>query len=422
MKHHGNPALRSRSTRLAGIVFAIACAASTVVGADRVVAVADVHGTVEGLTGILRAAELIDESDSWIGGDATLVQTGDLLDRGVYLKEVMDLLMRLQAEAPESGGSVIVLLGNHETMNLLGIRRDVNRDAYASFVEGDSEARRKEAFTMFQRYWERRSRELGQDGSLTQEAREQWFAMHPPGYFEYGDALSPDGKYGAWLRGRPLAVVIDGTLFVHGGYGPMLEGLTVDEINNRAAAELRTFDEYRNSMVDSGLALPWSSAPEMAREVVREIEALEAASGERDSFDQRRVARLERAEGFLHWSKWFIVNPEGPLWFRGAAKWDEAERGDEMAALLDGLGVDRMVVGHTVQGGKRITSRFGGRVYLIDTGMLESVYGGTASALEISGGTVTAIYPGERHTLVDGTRPAALTNQHDPEQVPVAVD
>jgi hypothetical protein len=374
-----------------------------------VVAVADVHGTIDGLTGILRAADLIDDSNAWIGGDATMVQTGDLLDRGLHLQEIMDLLMRLQIEAPESGGNVIVLLGNHEAMNLLGIRRDVNRDAYAAFVDDRTEARRTEAFKTFQRYWERRNRELGRDAKLTREARDQWFAMHPPGYFEYGEALSRDGKYGTWLRGLPVAAVVDGTLFVHGGYGPMLEGLTVEEINGRAAAELRTFDDYHDYMVDSGLTLPWFSAPEMAGEVTKEIEALEAAHGERNRFDDRRIARLNRAKGFLHWSKWFIVNPEGPLWFRGAARWDETERGDEMAALLDGLGVDRMVMGHTVQGGNRITSRFGGRVYLIDTGMLESVYAGIASALEISDGTVTAIYPDERQILVDG--PGLRTTQ-----------
>jgi len=404
------------------LLAAIVSAASAVAAANRTVAIADVHGTIEGLTGILRAADLIDESGSWIGGDSTLVQTGDLLDRGVDLQEVMDLLMRLQAEAPKSGGEVIVLLGNHETMNLLGIRRDVNRDAYASFVDDATEARRTEAFTAFQRYWERRNRELGRDETLTPDAREQWFAMHPPGYFAYGEALSRSGEYGAWLRSLPVAVVIDGTLFIHGGYGPMLEGLTVDEINRRAAAELRTFDDYRATMVDSGLTLPWFSAPEMAREVAREFEALEAAGGERDAFDDRRLARLERAEGFLHWNKWFIVHPEGPLWFRGAAKWDETEHGDEMAALLDGLGVDRMVVGHTVQGGKRITPRFGGRVYLIDTGMLQSVYAGTASALEISDGTVTAIYPGERHILVDGADLASTDVQADSERIPVGVE
>jgi hypothetical protein len=404
------------------MVAAILAAASTLVAADRVVGVGDVHGSIDGLTTILRTAGLIDDSNAWIGGDATLVQTGDLLDRGIHLRDVMDLLMRLQAEAPSSGGTVIVLLGNHEAMNLLGIRRDVNRDVYCSFADDRSEVRRNEAFESFQRFWERRNRELGRDATLTDEAREQWFAMHPPGYFEYDDALSANGKYGAWLRTLPVATVVDGTLFIHGGYGPMLEGVTVDEINGRVAAELRTFDGYRESMADSGLILPWYSAPEMAAEVAREFEALETGNVGQASFDDRRLARAKRIQNFLQWTKWYVVNPEGPLWFRGAAKWDETEHGDEMAALLDGLGVDRMVVGHSVQRGNRITSRFGGRVYLIDTGMLESVYAGIPSALELSDGTVTAIYPGERQVLVDGNLLHSTPAQLDPVQVPAGVE
>jgi hypothetical protein len=404
------------------MVAAILAAASTLVAADRVVAVGDVHGSIDGLTTILRTAGLIDDSNTWIGGGATLVQTGDLLDRGIHLRDVMDLLMRLQAEAPSFGGKVIVLLGNHEAMNLLGIRRDVNRDVYCSFADDRSEVRRNEAFESFQRFWERRNRELGRDATLTDEAREQWFAMHPRGYFEYNDALSPSGMYGAWLRTLPAATVVNGTLFIHGGYGPMLEGVTVDEINGRVAAELRTFDGYRESMADSGLILPWYSAPEMAAEVARELEALEAGEVSQATLDDRRLARAKRIQNFLQWTKWYVVNPEGPLWFRGAAKWDETEHGDEMAALLDGLGVDRMVVGHSVQRDNRITSRFGGRVYLIDTGMLESVYAGIPSALELSDGTVTAIYPGERQVLMDGNPLHSTPDERDPVQVPAGVE
>jgi hypothetical protein len=52
------------------------------------------------------------------------------------------------------------------------------------------------------------------------------------------------------------------------------------------------------------------------------------------------------------------------------------------------LGVKRFVVGHTVQGDGNVRARFGGTVFLIDTGMLR----GTASALEISNGRIRAIY------------------------------
>jgi hypothetical protein len=59
-------------------------------------------------------------------------------------------------------------------------------------------------------------------------------------------------------------------------------------------------------------------------------------------------------------------------------------------------------VGHTPQTAGRIQARFDNRVFLIDTGMLTSVYKGRPSALEIVGDTVAAVYPGERHVLVGG--------------------
>ena len=52
----------------------------------------------------------------------------------------------------------------------------------------------------------------------------------------------------------------------------------------------------------------------------------------------------------------------------------------------------RIAVGHTPSMDSRIAARFGGRVFLIDTGMLASVYKGRPSALEIKGEAVNAIY------------------------------
>ena len=43
--------------------------------------------------------------------------------------------------------------------------------------------------------------------------------------------------------------------------------------------------------------------------------------------------------------------------------------------------------------------RFGGRALLIDTGMLTSVYKGRASALEIDGDRLTAVYEDARVPL-----------------------
>jgi hypothetical protein len=362
---------------------------------QRIVAIGDVHGSIDGLTTILAAAGLIDGHGHWSGGSAILVQTGDLLDRGTHLEEVLELLMRLEQEAPRSGGRVIVLLGNHETMNLLGITRDVNRDAYAQFADEHSSERQSGALASYRALWRRRMAEVGSDPEFSDEATEQWLAMHPPGFVEYSEALGPDGRYGSWLRERPAAVILGDTLFIHGGYGPALAGVSVADINRRVAEELAVFDETRTWMVSEGLALPWSSAFELIREAQRELDWVGSQPPTTVPFERR--SRADRLE--LKWADWYLTADDGPFWFRGLARWSEAEHQDQVTALLDGLGVRRQVVGHNPLRSGRITSRFGGRALLIDTGMLASVYGGRPSALEINGDVLTAIYQDGRELL-----------------------
>ena len=48
----------------------------------RLVAIGDLHGDATAFRKVLSVAGLYDEGRGWIGGDATLVQIGDVLDRG----------------------------------------------------------------------------------------------------------------------------------------------------------------------------------------------------------------------------------------------------------------------------------------------------------------------------------------------------
>ena len=90
-----------------------------------VVAIGDVHGDFDDFVAILQHTGLIDKQNHWTGSKSTLVQVGDLLDRGPEPRAVMDLLMALEKEASKNGGRVVSLLGNHEMMNIMGDLRYV---------------------------------------------------------------------------------------------------------------------------------------------------------------------------------------------------------------------------------------------------------------------------------------------------------
>ena len=106
-------------------------------------AVGDVHGAYDTFVGILRAAGLLDSRDRWTGGRAILVQTGDVLDRGDDSRRVLDLLRRLERDAPRAGGRVLPLLGNHELMRVLGDWRYVSPGELRAFRNADSDQLRE---------------------------------------------------------------------------------------------------------------------------------------------------------------------------------------------------------------------------------------------------------------------------------------
>jgi hypothetical protein len=184
----------------------------------RVVAVGEVQGAYESLVKTLRAADLVDEQLRWSGGDAILVQTGDFLDDGTRVSDVMDLLMRLQGEAEAAGGRVVVLLGNHEALNILCIRRNVNYETYQDFADANSEVRQAAAYEAHLQWRRARAEELGSEpAAVGEQDRENWLVVHPPGYIEYVEAMDPSGRYGQWLRTLPAAAQVGDVVFLHGG-------------------------------------------------------------------------------------------------------------------------------------------------------------------------------------------------------------
>lgn len=85
----------------------------------------DVHGVVTGLRAALYEAELTDGTGDWDAPFGTqLIGLGDYIDRGADSIGVLELLWRLEEQAPSAGGRVILLSGNHEQLLMGAILGD----------------------------------------------------------------------------------------------------------------------------------------------------------------------------------------------------------------------------------------------------------------------------------------------------------
>jgi hypothetical protein len=312
---------------------------------QRIVAVGDLHGDWDAWIAIARSAGLVDERNRWVGGRTILVQLGDIADRGPDSRKIINHLRRLQRSAPRAGGKVVVLVGNHEAMNVIGDLRYVHPGEYAAFANRRSERRRDE---FFDRNLERlETAYQARNPQLTSEqVRDAFNAETPLGMLEHQAAWNPSGELGRWTISNPAVAKIGDTLFVHGGLSAQYAALPIEEINRRAAAAL---------------------------------------------------AAREQALGSI------ISDPLGPLWYRGhvirggaqaqeiaAASAAPAPAGEarptieeELDLVLRSHGAKRIVIGHTpnVSG---IAVDHAGRLVRIDTGISRH-YGGRLSFLEILG-------------------------------------
>ncbi len=77
-------------------------------------ALSDVHGMYQRAIAILTAGKVIDQNQKWSAANSLLIIDGDSIDKGPQSLEVLNLWIRLQSEARQSGGDLIHVLGNHE--------------------------------------------------------------------------------------------------------------------------------------------------------------------------------------------------------------------------------------------------------------------------------------------------------------------
>jgi hypothetical protein len=336
--------LRSLWSRLFWLATVLALLVpATAFPSHRIVAVGDLHGDFSAWRDILRAANLVDDKGHWSGGTTILIQTGDAVDRGPASRDIVEDLMRLQKEAARAKGQLITMIGNHEAMNLIGDLRYVSAADYAEYADRQSAARRETVYTANRPVIEKAYRE--KDPQLSGDAiKKAWLETFPLGRIEHQIAWSDRGDIGRWVVKNPVVVLLDGTLFVHGGISPAYLTLSVAEINARAAVALAARNTDPTAIINDeqgplwyrGLALPQASA-----------------NGE------TQVARAPAQ-----------IQPAGE---------------EQLNALLSAYGARRIVVGHTpILSG--ITFFDDGKLICIDTG-ISAVYGGTVSYLDIVDGT-----------------------------------
>jgi hypothetical protein len=322
------------------VAFAVAAApglAAAPPQPQRIVAVGDLHGDFSAWRDIASGAGLVDSRGRWSGGSTTLVQVGDVVDRGSDSLKLVRELMRLQKEAPKRGGRVIVLVGNHEAMNIIGDLRYTAPADFAAYATPGSAALRERAFAAKKAAIEASYR--ARDPSLTAQAiHDSWIKATPLGWVEQRLAWAPDGDIGRWVIRNPAVALVGGNLFVHGGISAEYSKRSMADLNAAVAAALKATDSSPASI---------------------------------------------------------LSDPLGPLWYRGLISRDpkvtEIASGgpprppieQELATVLNAYGARRIVVGHTPNL-KGIQVLHGGRLVTIDTGN-SRYYGGPPSYLEIIG-------------------------------------
>jgi hypothetical protein len=341
---------------------------------ERVVAFADVHGAYSELTALLQSQGVVDADLHWKAGRTHLVSLGDLLDRGDDSRKVMDLLIRLQSEAAAVGGQVHVVVGNHEAMNVLGDLRYVSRGEYASYV-GDEDAATRDA---------RRKEFLARQPGRTDADFDRMF---PPGFFGQRELLGPDGKYGNWILAQPAVIVVNDTVYMHGGPSTALGNRSVARLDRDYSASIAGYLAAETALRDAGLIQfedPYAKRAELAR---ARLDAMPA--GDAKTVLEPLVAQFAAADDDP------LLGPSGPNWYRGASLCNECAEADVLRPFLRQAGVTRVVVGHTVARNGTVASRFDGALVKLDAGMNRAIYHGRPAVLvsDASGSRVAYANP-----------------------------
>jgi len=308
-------------------------------GVERIIAIGDLHGDYGQYLQVMQSAGLINKKGKWSGGKTHLVQTGDITDRGDDSRKIIDHLVKLAKQAKKKGGYVHLLIGNHETMNVVGDLRYVTKGEFAAFQSRDS-ARFQDMQWQRQTEWMKVNDPEFEQIDLD-AYRLEWEQRVPLGWVEHRLAWAMNGEYGKWVKGNPMVIQVNDTLFLHGGISSKYCKFSLESMTRQAIAAMENYDPAVTTIID---------------------------------------------------------DPLGPVWYRGLATEDETEvYSQTVDNVLNRYGARRIVVGHTPTGGA-VWPRFDQRVVVNDTG-IAAYYGSHKGVLELTSDGAVAIYGDKRIPL-----------------------
>ncbi|XP_055820030.1 shewanella-like protein phosphatase 2 [Solanum dulcamara] len=186
----------------------------------RLIAIGDLHGDFQKSKESFKLAGLIDDHDKWCGGFTTVVQIGDVLDRGGEELKILYFLEKLKREAAKVNGNLITMNGNHEIMNVDGDFRYVTKEGLKEFQDWAM-------WYCVGNDMKKLCNGLGEKGCVKDlfEGIPFEFRGVKPEYFDgiriRIAALRPKGPISERFLSRNQTVVVVGdSVFVHGGLLP----------------------------------------------------------------------------------------------------------------------------------------------------------------------------------------------------------
>lgn len=364
---------------------------------SKTVVLTDVHGDYNSLVNLLKATNIINDKLELTGNTATLISLGDNLDRGTDSRKVIDLFMQLEQQAKKDDGNVIVLLGNHEIMNIIADLRYVSDQEFLAFKPEESTSYRKSVYQDYLNY---------SNLEHSDASQEQFNELYPEGYFGLVEAFSPSGKYGQWLLEKDTLKVFENRLYLHAGISDeLLElGLTEQKINHQVRQTVKSYAELYHEFIKLGLFKHYFNK----RQRIEVLEALLAGDIKQDRFTKRSI--LRKAEQFIELSQSLLITTQGPVWYRGNIYCHEYMESHTIDKALHHFDVKQILVGHTPDDSRVARSRFNGKLILLDTGMLQTHYKGQPTA---------AVIDNNQLRLVNLKDPSNTEPQRDPVRKPL---